>query len=133
MDKKTFFKKSFPRQFKAFFPIGLTLFIVLCSCEQDKTPLPEATINIWYGDEQPFGTLGHPQKQINILGNVQTNDSLSRVYYTLNDATDKYPLTLGSDLHRLAAKGDFNIEIDRDRLQKGANTVEIQVEKNGTP
>jgi hypothetical protein len=39
-------------------------------------------INVWYGTTQDFGALGNPQRQINILGNVQ---GASQLHYSLNN------------------------------------------------
>lgn len=85
-------------------------------------------INIWYGSEQTFGINGNPQRQINILGNINSEDSTICAYFFLNDDTTKHSLTLGSDLHRLARKGDFNIEIERNLLIKGQNKINLVVE-----
>ncbi len=91
----------------------------------------EIAVNIWYGQEQCFGALGNPQRQINILGNIQHLDQSCRVYYTLNGLNEKVELTLGSDLHRLAMKGDFNIDIERSGLREGKNRIDLIIERNG--
>jgi len=36
-------------------------------------------------------------------------------------------LSIGNDLHRLADKGDFNIDYDRNNLQEGKNNLNILV------
>lgn len=84
-------------------------------------------IKVWYGLEQCFGKKGNAQRQINILGNVKSNYEQIKAYYTLNNSKEKNYLTLGCDLHRLANKGDFNIEIERKKLLIGKNTVHLFV------
>lgn len=92
----------------------LTLLLVTCTKEQT------IVIDLWYGEQQEFGQLGLPQKWINILGNVQSASGIKTFTYQLNDADPK-PLTLGSDLHRLAAPGDFNIDLEVYACQEGEN------------
>lgn len=41
------------------------------------------TINVWYGNEQSFGTLGNPQQWVNILGTV-SGPSVTSLTYSLN-------------------------------------------------
>jgi hypothetical protein len=88
-------------------------------------------IELWYGRDQHFGQLGNPQRQINILGNIRLQDDSSHVYYRLNRSEIPVTLTLGSDLHRLAMPGDFNIDIERDLLSEGLNRVQLYVERGG--
>ena len=102
--------------------LSFSLSIILCvACQSEK----HSSINIWYGDEQTFGKPGNAQRQINLLGNLKNLTPATKLSYTLNNDTTQYPLTLGSDLHRLAKKGDFNIEIDRRHLKSGENIVEV--------
>jgi len=116
---------SRPMKVIGIIPIGLFL---LLSCTESKTSATDATISFWYGTEQHFGKMGHPQAQVNILGNIEADSLAINAYYTLNDHPQKNPLTLGSDLHRLASEGDFNIEIYRDALKDGENLVTLFVE-----
>lgn len=88
---------------------------------------PKTKINIWYGNHQTLGKNGNPQRQINILGNIQSEEDNNESYFTLNNEGIKHPLKLGSDLHRLAQTGDFNVEIERKDLVEGENFVEIFV------
>lgn len=113
--------------------IYLGLIIILlanCNLKNSKTEA-ENYIQLWYGKKQQFGHLGNPQKQINILGNIRYDAALDdlKVYYTLNNKPEQQSLTLGSDLHRLAQKGDFNIEIFRNNLRNGLNYIHLFVEK----
>jgi hypothetical protein len=94
-------------------------------------PENEIEVDIWYGEEQRFGDLGNPQRQINILGNIQNLNDGCRVYYTLNGRGEEVDITLGSDLHRLAMKGDFNLDIDRRELRDGQNYIDLQIEQDG--
>ncbi len=94
------------------------------------TPGPDGpTIDVWYGLEQSFGQRGNPQRWVNILGKVTDPDGVATLAYALN-AGPFHPLTVGSDDIRLVHDGDFNIEIDRDDLQAGANLVTITATDN---
>lgn len=96
--------------------IGFSLFQLNCA----QGP----KINVWYGDEQHFGSNGQPQEWINILGRVESQDSVVSLQYSLNQC-EPLPLSMGPDGHRLAKPGDFNVEIDYSDLMKGRNTVTI--------
>lgn len=93
----------------------------------EKVATSVVEIKFWYGTEQSFGNLGNSQRQINILGNIATNINDLTAYYILNGHQEKHYLTIGSDLHRLAEDGDFNIDIDRQVLQVGKNIVDLFV------
>lgn len=86
-------------------------------------------IEVWYGDHQQFGQHGSPQTWVNILGNVQDEDGIASLVYVLNgNITEALPLSVGPDTRRLQDHGDFNIDIDTERLveaSEGVNTVEI--------
>ncbi len=88
----------------------------------------QVEIEFWYGNNQYFGKLGQPQKWINILGNISGKNMVEKVTYTLNDGPEK-ALSLGTDLHRLAFEGDFNIEMDWEEVLKGKNRLGILVKK----
>jgi len=83
-------------------------------------------IQLWYGDEQYFGFPGNTQKYINILGNVSSVNAIESAEFTINDGFPVHFLT-GTDLHRLAGDGDFNIEFERNLLVNGKNKVLISV------
>lgn len=85
---------------------------------------PPIYIDIWYGDQQSFGKPGITQKWINILGNAYAENGIKDLTYTLNAGQPK-KLAVGSDLHRLAATGDFNIDIEVNDCNAGENTVLI--------
>ena len=94
---------------------------------QSKYSLSEKfTIDLWYGLNQNFGNLGNPQQFINILGNINTPDNIfiKSTTYTIN-GSEKIPFSLGSDRHRLAETGDFNIEINLNELFPGENNIVI--------
>ncbi|MFC2124863.1 hypothetical protein ACFLU5_08635 [Bacteroidota bacterium] len=116
-------------KFRYFIPITqILLFITLFGCqisvkEGDQT---SPVIDVWYGVEQTFGHIGNTQRQINILGNINTDKKGIEAYYILNESANKVDLTLGSDLHRLARKGDFNIDIERSKLNEGENRILIE-------
>ena len=83
-------------------------------------------LEVWYGDEQPFGTPGLAQQWINVLGNANSPYGVKSMSYRLNE-DDPLPLTLGSDLHRLAAAGDFNVDIDVNNCMEGINQLVLSV------
>lgn len=81
-------------------------------------------IDVWYGDTQEFGKIGHPQRWQNILGNVSDPDGISSLTYRLNGGPIK-TLSIGPDTRRLARPGDFNVDLDDQDLVEGDNTVLI--------
>ena len=102
----------------------LILGILLTGCitgnkQKENQPI---VFDIWYGDQQEFGKLGMPQKWINILGNLQSEHPIAELSYQLN-ASEPRPLSLGSDLHRLASSGDFNVDLDVNTLKDGNNVL----------
>ncbi|MGH9837454.1 MAG: hypothetical protein ACREEM_01570 [Blastocatellia bacterium] len=82
------------------------------------------TINIWYGEEQRFGRRGIPQRWVNILGSVAPAEQVTALSYSLNGGAARQ-LSIGQDKERLAAPGDFNIELDHQKLKAGNNQVVI--------
>jgi hypothetical protein len=102
------------------------LFVTLLSCSRVEKN-PPIKIDVWYGHQQTFGRLGQPQKWINILGHIGSDDSLVAVYAVINHQ-DTMQLSLGPDCCRLARPGDFNIDIARDQLRAGKNVVQIYAE-----
>ena len=111
--------------------IGLS-FILLClimACQQNKkdSDISAVSIRFWYGENQVFGNQGVPQKWINIPGNINAEAGIKNAWYRLNDG-DSITLTLGSDLHRLAKKGDFNIDFAFDQCDAGKNKVHLFME-----
>ena len=103
----------------------ILLFFIACSlltvCSETDN-FPPISIDIWYGDSQEFGQLGLPQKWINIPGNVQSENGIQSLAYKLNDSESR-ALTLGSDLHRLAAEGDFNVDMAVNDCLEGENIL----------
>lgn len=89
-------------------------------------------IDVWYGRQQRFGHCGQPQRWVNVLGRVTEPEQFSALTYRLNSG-EQLPLSIGRDERRLAARGDFNIDLDIRDLQLGSNQVEIIAErKDGT-
>ena len=84
-------------------------------------------IDIWYGDNQSFGIPGNPQRAINILGNIHSDQPIKRLEYSLN-GMDFHPLAIGADGRRLARDGDFNVEIYRHLLLEGMNYLLLRAE-----
>ncbi len=81
-------------------------------------------IDVWYGSSQVFGHLGDPQRRISILGRVSDGNGVKSLKYSLNGSAQQ-SLSIGPDGRRLASRGDFNIEIHRDRLNSGVNEIVI--------
>ncbi len=82
------------------------------------------SIELWYGDAQVFGKVGHPQRWINVLGNVADEDGVAWLAVRLNGGA-KRMLSIGPDQRRLLDSGDFNVELDRAELLPGDNTLEL--------
>jgi len=82
------------------------------------------TIQLWYGNYQRFGVIGHPVPLINLLGTVTPAANLATLQFTVNGGAAQ-SLNWGPDNQRLAEAGDFNIEINRTTLTAGLNTVVI--------
>ncbi|MCK5469122.1 MAG: hypothetical protein KAI99_11445, partial [Cyclobacteriaceae bacterium] len=105
----------------------ILILIIFCSCGFEHKVGNKSTsifIDLWYGDNQEFGNVGLPQRWINILGNVKSDSEIASLTYSLNGESPKL-LRLGSDLHRLAQSGDFNIDIDIKLLREGENDLII--------
>ena len=92
----------------------------------------ENPISIWYGPIQRFGHLGEPQRWINVLGNIADPEQIDSVSFSINSNEERL-LSLGSDLHRLALPGDFNVELTWDEVQAGENTLLIKAYPKNTP
>jgi hypothetical protein len=100
------------------------VFMVACAqpIEEDQSKM---MIDIWYGEEQHFGHLGgHPQRWVNLLGNVSPAQDIVDLRFSLNGEAGE-ALNVTADKFRLAKPGDFNLEILRERLRDGENTVVI--------
>jgi LmbE family N-acetylglucosaminyl deacetylase/regulation of enolase protein 1 (concanavalin A-like superfamily) len=82
------------------------------------------SIAVWNGSPQTFGTIGVPQRWINILGNVEDPDGVAELSYRLNGSQSR-PLSIGPSDDRLAYPGDFNVELFYGDLMPGTNAVEI--------
>ena len=106
----------------------LLLFILLSGAAEHPgdsvaASVSQPSIDVWYGDRQRFGHRGSPQMWVNILGRVTGENGL-RLRYQLNDGDEK-PLSLGPNGTRLAAKGDFNVEIATAALKLGDNVITL--------
>ncbi len=100
--------------------VFLTIFLGACAAPS------ELDINVWYGEDQTFGSVGIVQSKVNILGNVKSERGVKIASYQLNGGIEE-GFSIGSDLHRLADQGDFNIELDTSMLRQGANILYIQI------
>jgi regulation of enolase protein 1 (concanavalin A-like superfamily) len=100
-------------------------------------------IDVWDGDAQTFGARGVPQRWINVMGMVSDSDGFDTTFSNFNtpDWPLRYRLNGGAERslmpgpgsypesqrnwRRVYTAGEFNIEIDRNELTPGANTLEI--------
>ncbi len=92
-----------------------------------QNPSQGLNIDVWYGHEQRFGHLGQPQRWVNVLGTISDSSQVKYLSYTLNELPLQ-SLSIGSDLHRLAMPGDFNVELGWDEMKSGLNNLVIKVE-----
>ena len=87
--------------------------------------LSPPVMSIWNGLTQTFGTIGTPQRWVNILGNVTDPIGMDSLYCSLNGGPN-INLSRGPDLRRLQNAGDFNIDLSYAALNPGANTVKVR-------
>lgn len=122
----------------------LTLCALGCSDAEDSNIEPPVTapdpvlvedsaaIQLWYGTEQVVGGPGEPapQRWVNVLGRI-TEARASSGSYRINEGPDRV-FAFGPTRTRLSGRGDFNLEIERDRLLvfPASNVVEIRVYAN---
>lgn len=87
----------------------------------------DAVIELWYGEDQTFGTPDGPapQKWINVLGHASA-PLLESATYSVNGGPET-ELPLGPDNTRLDAPGDFNIEIERETLATLPETNSVSI------
>lgn len=88
------------------------------------------SIVVWRGSPQTFGSVGIPQKWINVLGNVEDPQGIGSLSYRLNGGQSRM-LSIGPSDDRLAHAGDFNIELFHGDLRPGLNDVEIRATDAG--
>ena len=81
-------------------------------------------IDLWYGNTQSFGHCGQPQRWVNVLGRVTSVQPMRQLTYTLNGGAVSQ-LSVGPDGRRLAARGDFNIDLDTRDLAPCNHVVRI--------
>lgn len=84
----------------------------------------DVEIDFWHGPVQRFGVPGRAQAWINVLGDVQPARQVAELSYAVDGGPPR-PLAVGSDLHRLAQRGDFNIELGWDEMAEGVHTVAV--------
>jgi hypothetical protein len=85
-------------------------------------------IDLWLGAEMNSGD-GAAQRWFDIPGNVSDPDGVASLIYSLNGEPSE-GLALGPNDRRLVRPGDFVIDILRERLVEGVNTVEIRAADN---
>lgn len=87
----------------------------------------DIALEIWYGDNETVSDDCLTQQYVNILGRVTSSSKDIRLTYRLNSAPPR-EIEVGPNLFRLAADGDFNIDISVSDLADGQNEVEITAE-----
>ncbi len=92
---------------------------------QQPVSAQQSAIEFWYGSRQYFGQNGEPQRWINVLGNVADSERVDTLIYRLNDGPP-FGLSRGSDLHRLANPGDFNVEFAWYEVHVGENDLVVE-------
>ncbi len=97
--------------------------------EDVDLPAVPPIIDVWGGTTQTFGSIGLPQRQINIPGNVSDSDGIASLTYTLNGGAQK-SLSIGPDTRRLLMPGDFNVELFDGDLRHGTNQIVITATDN---
>lgn len=85
-------------------------------------------VDLWLGAEMQAGD-GVAQRWLDIPGNASDPDGIASVIFSLNGEPAE-GLSLGPNDRRLVREGDFVIDILRDRLVEGVNTVEIRAADN---
>lgn len=83
------------------------------------------SIDVWYGDRQEVGRAGRSQRWANVLGRLLDVGGLLELTATL-DGGEPRTLSVGPDGRRLVAKGDFNVDVDLDRLRAGDHDIIIR-------
>ncbi|MCI0421356.1 MAG: hypothetical protein L0312_19380 [Acidobacteria bacterium] len=96
------------------------LLLIVCAARSPG----QLWIHLWYGREQHFGRLGIPQRWVNVLGSVSPAERVAFLSYSLNGGAPN-KLSVGKNDTRLAAPGDFNVELDCRELRAGENTIVI--------
>lgn len=107
-------------QFLRQFCCIILITVSVAACKKDN----KIVISAWYGDYQVFGCQGNTQKFINVLGNIDSPMPLKELLFSVNSG-EKQRFIIGPDFHRLARKGDYNIELSRDLLSMGENRLII--------
>ncbi len=99
---------------------------LIVDSEPADVPSEVLDITFWYGQNQVFGHIGQPQRQVNLLGNVHAANGIESLTYRLNGGPE-IALNYGPDLRRLYHPGDFNVELFYDDLPEGANQCIVRV------
>lgn len=98
---------------------------VLKSYEGTET---SPVIDVWSGSLIEIDE-GTAQRWVNILGNVRDPQGVASLVWSLNGGPVE-GLSLGPNDRRLVREGDFNVDILRERLEPGENTVELRATDN---
>lgn len=86
-------------------------------------------IDFWYGERQRFGFHGRPQRFVNLLGRV-SDPARVRAFTCRVDGGAPLKIPLGPDGYRLAAPGDFNVELPYKDLSPGTHRVDFSLESH---
>lgn len=120
--RKHFFARDLARG--PFWGRQVGMLVVLIMLTEYPAAAQDTGIDFWYGSRQHFGQNGEPQRWINVLGNVTGAERVASLTYRLNGGPAD-TLRMGSDLHRLALPGDFNVELRWEAVQPGENDLAV--------
>jgi len=112
--------------------VGVYVLLYILLIHIPCSALANTSFDIWYGSNQSFAQFGEPQRQVNILGNVQDTAGIATLTYSLNNSSD-LSLSIGpspSIPKRLVGEGDFNVEILYADLIEGQNIVKLTATNN---
>ncbi|MEO1061666.1 MAG: hypothetical protein AAFZ07_09630 [Actinomycetota bacterium] len=82
----------------------------------------DATIEIWHGVGEPFGTTGTPQRWANVTGRVSDPDRVAEVRFRIGDG-DERVAGLGPDDRRLVTTNSFNLDLTEAELRSSQQLV----------
>ncbi|MEL7473772.1 MAG: hypothetical protein AAGK04_10685 [Planctomycetota bacterium] len=82
------------------------------------------SIDVWGGEEQHLGQIGHASRPTRILGRASAEAGIDSVSYAIN-GRGRFPVSVGPSAFRLGRDGDFCLEFSRDRLVQGENVITL--------
>ena len=99
--------------------------LIVLATPADSLGEEDSVFNVWYGNNQSFGSTGSVQRFVNLLGNLDRTKEFSDLSFSLNGGAYEF-LSIGPDGKRLYRKGDFNVEIPIENLRIGGNEAALE-------